>query len=618
MCGIIGWLRPCGASSPEELRRAADMIAHRGPDDQGFYEVPHSGLALAHNRLSIIDLSPAGRQPMFNEDGSIALIFNGEIYNFQELRRELESAGHEFKSRTDSEVLIHGYEQWGEGLLDRLCGMFAFAIWDSFRQSLFLARDPMGIKPLYFWWSKSGGFHFASEIKAFLALNDFRPNMNRRMVRQFLELNFICDLHHTSLEGVYKLPAGHSLNIRAADVAERIRPEARSFFSPPHVEPCVGLSDDADDRADRLYEVLDEVVRQHMIADVPAGVLLSGGLDSSIVAALASRHTKVRTISMAFSDSEIDERPYARLVADHIGSDHEEVVIHSQEVADDLEQSVWFVDDLFGDWGVISTRLLYKKCRDVGVKVVLVGEGSDELFGGYSNFVSCGGPASDSLNAWRRSLRLYRWYSGRRWGDELWKMHLTIRGIAGETEGDQFAAVRLFECRHQLPHNYNMKVDKASMSASVEARVPFLDVRVAREGFRTPRELLLREGTNKWLLRRAAERKQLLPQQITRREKFGASMAASWMDDAPGFRDFARDVILDPGGITAEFGLRSAMRKYFDLGRKGFRFPRGISIFSIVAWRLLLLNLWARRYCPARTSQVPLSSRRPIPVLGRT
>lgn len=598
-----------------ELLRAADLIAHRGPDDRGIHLDP-AGAALGHLRLSIIDLTPAGHQPMFNEDETVALTFNGEIYNFQELREELARAGHHFRSRTDSEVLVHGYEQWGEALVDRLCGMFAFAVWDARKNSLFLARDPMGIKPLYYWWGPDGGFHFASEVKAFRALSGFHPAPNRRMLRQFLELNFLSDEHQSSLEGVSKLPAGHTLTVTRADVVGRRRPRPSRFFTPPAVEPLSCPEEEPDRRADCLYNVLDLVVRQHLIADVPVGILLSGGLDSSVVAALASRHTRVRTISMAFADSSIDERPFARIVSRHIGSEHEEVVIRPEEVAGDLEQAVWFIDDLFGDYGTISTRLLYQRCRNAGVKVVLVGEGADELFGGYPNYTLCGGEATDGRSFSRRALRLYQWYSGRRWGRELWRFFGLVRDIHRQSGGDFFSTVRLFETRHQLPHHYNMKVDRASMAASVEARVPFLDVRVAREGYRTPRELLQRDGMNKWLLRRVAERQGLLPSLISRREKFGASMAASWMEEVPGFRTFAREVILDPGGMTAEMGLLPAMRAYFEQGQHGYRFPHGVSIFSIVAWRLLMLNLWARRYLKASALPALSPSLKPRPIPG--
>jgi asparagine synthetase B (glutamine-hydrolysing) len=271
---------------------------------------------------------------------------------------------------------------------------------------------------------------------------------------------------------------------------------------------------------------------------------------------------------------------------------HHELVIEPGDVTRDLEDSAWYFDDLFGDWGLISTRMLYQKCREQGWKVVLVGEGSDELFGGYRSY-----ELAEKARGWLPlSLQLYRWYSGRRWGKEWLGFHRLFERLRKEANGDDFSAVRLFETRHQLPNNYNMKVDKASMAASVEARVPFLDVRMAREGYATPSHLLARNGTNKYLLRRMAERQNLLPTEIINRAKFGASMAASWMDDSPAFRSYAREKIIGDGSITAEFGLDTAMRKYFDKGYAGNRVPSGISIYAIVAWRLLLLNVWAERY----------------------
>ena len=565
----------------------ANITAHRGPDDRGTFFDDESGIALGQNRLSIIDLSAAGHQPMMNEEKSVVVTFNGEIYNFQVLRSELESAGHSFRSKTDTEVLVHGYEQWGKGLVDRLCGMFAFAIWDAKEKSLFLARDPMGIKPLYYWQSPSGGFWFASEIKAFLAIKEFTPRLNHTAIAQYLEFNFIHDPEICSLEGIRKLPAGHWMTVRLGQA-----PVIEKYFVPPVVEPCDDNPSSIDARADRLYGVFSEVVGQHLIADVPVGLLLSGGLDSSLIAAVASKHQKLNTLSFAFADSKIDERPFARTVSQHINSNHQEVVIEPGDVTNDLEQSAWYFDDLFGDWGLISTRMLYQQCRERGLKVVLVGEGSDELFGGYRSYDLTRGP-----RGWLPlSMQLYRWYSGRRWGSEWIGFHRLLQSLRRESGGDDFSAVRLFETRHQLPNNYNMKVDKASMAASVEARVPFLDVRMAREGFAAPANLLMRNGTNKYLLRRMAERQNLLPPEIIQRAKFGASMAASWMDESPQFRSYAREKILGPGSVTAEFGLETPMRKYFDQGRRGSRIPSGLSIYSIVAWRLLLLNVWAGRY----------------------
>lgn len=588
MCGVYGTL----GSAPPRLRPLAAIISHRGPDDRGTFVDDSEGLALGQNRLSIIDLSSAGHQPMANDDESVVVTFNGEIYNFHSLRTELEAEGHRFHSRTDTEVLVHGYEQWGHRLVEKLCGMFAFAIWDARKKSLFIARDPMGIKPLYYWIDPQQGFWFASEIKAFLAVPSFTPKLDRQAIAQYLEFNFIYDSERCSLEGLRKLPAGHMMTVRAGE-----SPKISRYFTPPSVESCPDQQEAIDRRADRLFEVFSEVVGQHLIADVPVGLLLSGGLDSSLVAAVASRHQKLNTLSFAFADSKVDERPFARIVSQHIGSNHQEVVIEPGEVTHDLEDSAWYFDDLFGDWGLISTRMLYQRCRERGLKVVLVGEGSDELFGGYRSYELTQG-RSGMLPL---SLQLYRWFSGRRWGKEWLGFHRVFRQLRAEAHGDDFSAVRLFETRHQLPNNYNMKVDKASMAASVEARVPFLDVRMAREGFAAPASILMRNGTNKYLLRRMAERQNLLPPEITQRAKFGASMAASWMDDSPEFRSYAREKILGQRSVTAEFGLDAAMRTYFDQGRKGSAAPSGLSIYSIVAWRLLLLNVWASKYLRSKT-----------------
>ena len=255
-----------------------------------------------------------------------------------------------------------------------------------------------------------------------------------------------------------------------------------------------------------LHATLDEVTAQHLIADVPVGLLLSGGLDSSLIAALAARQTKVRTFTMGFAHSDLDERAQARRVARHIGSEHEEIVIAPQEVTDDLESTIACFDDLFADWGTISTRLLYGKCRERGIKVVLVGEGADELFGGYDVFRSS---ASRAPADWWL-FQLYRSYCGRRYGRYFGAFRALMRDYLNSVDGDRFDAIRLFETRNQLPNNYVMKVDKASMSVSVEARVPYLDQRVAEIAYRIPKSLLLAEGTEKNVLRRVARRFQLL------------------------------------------------------------------------------------------------------------
>jgi asparagine synthase (glutamine-hydrolysing) len=325
-------------------------------------------------------------------------------------------------------------------------------------------------------------------------------------------------------------------------------------------------------------------------------MLLSGGLDSSVIAALAARDSRIATISMAFADSTVDELGYARTVAEHIGSDHREVVIHHREVVEGLEDVVWFFDDLFADWGTVSTRLLYKKCREQGIKVVLAGEGADELFGGYPIFQA--GQRAGGPTLWRL-FQLYRRYAGRRYGGQFPAFASIMSGYLAQSRGSMFDAIRLFETRNQLPNNYVMKVDKASMSVSVEARTPYLDRRVAELAYAIPENYLLAEGTDKFILRSMAERHHLLPRNITCRPKFGASIAASWMDESVEFRRYARGIILRRDGWTDRLGLRGAMTDFFEGLRSGYRFPRAISIFSNLAWRLLLLDLWSRKYLAA-------------------
>jgi asparagine synthase (glutamine-hydrolysing) len=345
---------------------------------------------------------------------------------------------------------------------------------------------------------------------------------------------------------------------------------------------------------EELHEVLTRVVAEQLVADVPVGLLLSGGVDSGVIAALAARKTTVRTFTMAFAGSDVDERSHARVVSRHIGSEHQELLIRPGDLTTGLEENARHLDDLFGDWGLITTRLLYQRCREQGIKVVIVGEGADELFGGYPSFRVAGSPGKKV--SWMRLFHLYRHYAGRRHGTRFRAFRTIMREHLAETHGDVFGAVRLFETRNQLPNNYVMKVDKASMSVSVEARVPFLDPRVATLAYQIPREYLMDGDREKTLLRSMAERFGLLPPAVAWRPKFGASIAASWMDSSAVVRGYARQVILDESRWVDDLGLRRAMTAYFDAGRQGYPAPWAISIFRNLAWRLLLLSLWSRHY----------------------
>lgn len=584
MCGIAGWSFEVGKEpAPDTLELMARAIRHRGPDDEGVFRQPAAGVALAHRRLAIIDRTSASHQPMVDARSGVVLAYNGEIYNFRVLREELERLGHAFSSAGDAEVLLHAWLQWGVDCLWRLAGMFAFALWDPRTSTLHLARDAMGMKPLYL-CPLPQGVAFASELKAFAHLPGFTLRPDPHGLQQFLEFGYVFDGSGTSVQGVHKLLPGERVEVRAGRIAVR-----STWFTPP---APAALDDRAEgERVAELKETLERVVSEHLIADVPVGLLLSGGLDSSVIAALAARSGPLTTICMGFGRSNVDERDHARAVAEHIGSSHHEVVIEPDMVRQEIESAAWVFDDLFADWGTVSTRLLYRRCREMGLKVILVGEGADELFGGYDVF----GQLPPRLGLWS-SFRLYQRYAGRRHG----RLFRTFRSILAEHldagGGDPFHAVRLFESRRQLPNNYVMKVDKASMSESVEARAPYLDRRVAELAYRTPAGWLNRSGENKYLQRSMARSAGLLPPSITGRKKFGAPLASSWIDDDPHFRGFARSLILAPGSQTEQAGLSDAMRDYFDRGRSGRAFPAALSIYRNLAWRLLLLELWARHY----------------------
>jgi asparagine synthase (glutamine-hydrolysing) len=584
MCAIGGWLQFSPADEAASV--LAEMMAvmkHRGPDDSGAYFDAAAGLALGHNRLSIIDLTASGHQPMVNKTNGDVITFNGEIYNFIELRRQLENLGYRFRSRSDTEVLLFAFAEWGIDCLSRIRGMYAFAIWRPVEKALYLARDPLGIKPLYY-SSTADRLIFCSEVKAFMALPGFVARADKAAIGQFLEFGYTFELDRTALTGISKLPPGHYLRFVSGASAEVI-----PFFQPelrPRIEQEVRYFEE------KLHDTLAKVVSEHLVADVPIGLLLSGGIDSSIIAALAAKHGPLTTISMGFSDSDLDERRHARVVANFIGSQHKEFLLKPGQIEQELAESILCFDDLFADWGAVSTRLLYKECQKLGLKVVLVGEGSDEIFGGYDIFRRA--ESRVPTEAWL--FGLYRQYIGRRYGTFYPAFRSVMRCLLAATGNDRFSAIRQFETRYQLPNNYISKVDRASMATSVEARVPFLDQRVVELAYQVPQNLLLSDKSEKQLLRRVARRYHLLPEETIVRRKFGGSIAGSWMDDQVAFRQFAREVILRKNGWTEALGLRRPMAEYFQRNRDGYPFPHAISIFRNLAWRLLLLELWSTAF----------------------
>lgn len=592
MCGIAGWAGTAQAQpSAQALPAMLTKMAHRGPDDRGIWQATNTPIALGHNRLSILDLSTAGHQPMRSPDNQIVLSYNGEIYNFVTLRQELRALGYTFRSQTDTEVLLHAYQAWGENCLQHLHGMFAFALWDASQHTLLLARDHAGIKPLYYWRDAANNLFFASEIKAFLALPEFSATLNQTTLAQFLELGFIHDREQTSLQGVYKLPPGHCL--RLSITGDSI---LREFYTLPSVQALNPQApvNDLHERANILKTTLTQVVQEQLVADVPVGILLSGGLDSSVIAALAARQQSVNTFSFGFAQAQLDERNEARQVSEWINTHHHEFYFQPEQLCAHMQADAQWFDDLCGDWGLFTTLQVYRACQAQGIKVVLTGEGSDEIFGGYIWYQQ----HYNAKKRWplRAMLSLYRHYSGQRWGQQLMPFFSLLSDLQRANNNDFFTSMRHFELRHHLPHQYNMKVDKASMAASVEARVPYLDDRVIQLGLQAPANALIKNNLSKHLLRAVGAMDNLLPPAIVQRQKLGGAIPFNWLDTNPVIRNFARETILAPNSLTHELDLTRPMQAYFNQGKQGQRFPGARGIFTVLAWRLLLLNLWAKHY----------------------
>jgi asparagine synthase (glutamine-hydrolysing) len=587
MCGLLGiWT---GEARVDALA-ALETLIHRGPDDRGVFN--DGGLTLAHTRLSILDLSDAGHQPMRNEDGRFTLVYNGEIYNHRELKESLRSSGCRFVSTSDTEVLLKGLERQGAKFLSALRGMFSFALWDARRRELLLGRDSTGVKPLLYYQGSDGTFAFASELKAFLALPCCRFELDQEMVRQYVEFGYVWDPQRTVIKNVFKLPPGHLLRVNEEGAGAPQRWQA--LASPPTRHGDESM----DEAADRLYETLSEVVRQQLVADVPVGLLLSGGVDSSILAALAARalDRPLRTLSVGF-ENHPGELAHARKVARFIGSDHSEQIVSIDEVMAEFEHNARYYDDLFWDTGFITSLIIYRRCRREGLKVVLVGEGADEIFAGYGTFTRLARGWCNFLPRALHRYLFYRQYSGQQWGRFRAAFEALIGGIAGQVGGDWFEVVRRYELDYRLPCNLNMKVDRASMANSVEARVPYQDPRVVALALSLPRSYLLDENEDKRVLRHMARKHRLLPEEIVARPKFGMMMPSSWLKDDARLFDYARKVVCSNPDLLAGLGVRRQVKAFFD-GREGkaWRHFRRHLALSTLVWRLFVLELWRRSY----------------------
>jgi asparagine synthase (glutamine-hydrolysing) len=615
MCGIVGAVGAAldsivDTATAERMCRA---IRHRGPDDQGIYTSAPAMLGM--RRLSIIDLE-GGRQPIQNEDGSIWLVFNGEIYNFRELRRDLEARGHVFRSHCDSEAIVHCFEEYGAECFTRLRGMFAIAIWDARDRSLWLARDRLGKKPLYYVHSEKG-MAFASEVKALLEVPWLAREVVPEAVWDYLVLGYV-PAPGSIFRGVSKLRPGHYLVYRAGVLSDHRYWELA--FGPK-------WTTSEEDLADRLAEILDEAVRIRLVSDVPFGAFLSGGLDSSLVVTLMERHLQqpVKTFSVGFNENEFSELDDARRIARHVGSEHHEHVAEPNAVAL-LHDLVWYLDEPFGDSSGIPTFLVAQLARS-RVKMVLSGDGGDELFAGYDRY--------QKYRVVRSLRRLPQWLgtdglrllgrmipgpTGRRaqWlayraglpypDDYLSGVALTTPEIAAGLLGPrvverQFAGVReaffdrnappgldqvmAGDIRTYLADDILVKVDRLTMAHSLEARAPLLDHQLVEFAARLPLSLKLRRASGKHLLRAVAQR--LLPPASLRKRKHGFSIPlARWL------RNDLKELVVDILG-SRQFRERGVFDATTALAHAQSHFD-GTADRGELLWSLLTFELWARRF----------------------
>ncbi|MEW6328840.1 MAG: asparagine synthase (glutamine-hydrolyzing) [Candidatus Micrarchaeota archaeon] len=575
MCGIAGF---AGLEDKKLLKKMLDVISYRGPDDWGVYI--DNGVGLGNRRLSIIDLK-TGKQPIHSEDGDVWVVYNGEIYNYKNLRCELEKKKHKFHTASDTEVLVHAYEEWGEGFVRRLRGIWAFALWDSRRKKLLLARDELGVKPLYY-APLAGKLFFGSEIKCMLQNAEIKRKLNQRALECFLAFGSVFG-EETLFEGIKKILPGHLLAWGKGSALV-------SRYWEPVMEPRAGGEAEF---AARIKNLLSESVEIELMSDVPLGAFLSGGVDSSAVGGLMSRFVKkpVKTFTVGFGESD-DEVEYARAVSEHFGTDHRELMVDMDRVVKLVPRLAWHFDDLTGDAAAVPTYFVSELARN-HVKVVLTGEGGDELFAGYNRYKLMSGalwfvPKSFRINFFKKVVSIFN-------EREMAAMLPATRGANAfkrflspyfETRADLLNQALLWGIVEVLPNQLLSKVDRTTMARSLEARVPFLDKEMVALAGELPTHLKMRGLTGKYILRKALS--ELVPRQILQRKKHGF--------DVPLLTWFS--------GELGEYALQTLSDKHARLGRyvKGFEkfIPEKMHLsdkrHARKVWHLLMLELWLKTF----------------------
>ncbi len=629
MCGIYGYLLRQEPVDAGVLRRMGDTLGHRGPDDKGEHIERRAGMSigLGHKRLSIFDLSVSGRQPMSNEDGTVWLSCNGEIYNFRELRSELLDKGHAFRSQSDSEVIVHLYEEMGVDCLERLKGMFAFALWDRAKSALLLARDRIGKKPLHY-ASYNGGIAFASEIKALLQHPAVDRSLDLSSINKYLALEYV-PAPHAIFASILKLKPGHYLWYKNGDST------VQKYWDLPLSDFPIGYKTE-EEYAEELRAILERAVRARLAADVPVGVFLSGGIDSSLVAAYAARAERhVRCFSIGFEEKSFDESPYADSVADALHLDLSRRVFTTGEMLAHLDRLPEFLDEPLADASILPSYMLAKTASQ-DVKVALSGDGGDELFAGYPTYqahrlvtyydllpeglkqaiksIAAALPVSHhdispdfKIKQFLRGagvsseIRFFIWMGS--FTDAERKSLFTAdcnAALAGHnTYEDIFSYVResglnkdlerilYLSAKLYLQDDILVKVDRASMANGLEVRCPLLDQEVVEFACRLPMQYKLRGLTTKYLLKQAAAG--ILPERVIRRKKKGFGIPISqWLGGE--LRDFMLDHLSERRIKTQGYFDYSYVKSLIDDHLKKKKDNRKL------LWTLLIFQIWHERY----------------------
>jgi len=639
MCGIAGVIEfnRRAEVDPQVLRRMCAAMIHRGPDDEGIHVEGRVGVAM--RRLSIIDVA-AGHQPLSNEDGTIWIVFNGEIYNHAILRDQLQSKGHSYRTHCDTETIVHLYEEYGSGCVEHLRGMFAFAIWDSRKKRLFVARDRLGIKPLYY-RATADSFLFGSEIKVILAHPGVEAGTHRAVLPEYLAFGYLSG-NQTFYDGISKLMPGHTLEVNEAG---EIR--IQQYWDLP-------IAEDQASHSEQFYvkkyrEMLEESVSSHLMSDVPLGVFLSGGLDSSAVAALMTniRRGPVETFSVGYSEHAYSELPYARAVAKHLNSDHHEVLVSREDFFGALPNLIWHEDEPI-TWPSSVSLYFVARLASERVKVVLTGEGSDETLGGYTRYAftrrnaafdriyrrlipanfrrhTRGAIANSRLlhAALRRKLsHTFLALDGDSWSSFYLDNFFSAFNLAEQKElcADNLAAEILRSEAYQNVLDYwnhssgdmlqrllytdiksylvelLMKQDNMSMAASIESRVPFLDHPLVEFAVNIPAKFQLQGMSGKHILKKAVE--DLLPHSIIYRPKLGFPTPWSGWLAGPQL-DSVESMLLEPRSIDRGLFKREAVARLFHEHRIRHRdnYDR--------IWRLLNLEWWHRVCLEGESHDLP-------------